>query len=67
MYRGVRQRRWVSEVREPNCGKRHWLGTFNTAVDAALAYDRAVVAIFGSRAIVNFPSAFFIATAQPVQ
>ncbi|XP_037476810.1 uncharacterized protein LOC119354206 [Triticum dicoccoides] len=66
MYRGVRQRRWgrwVSEVREPNRGKRHWLGT----VGATLAYDRADVAIFGSGAIVNFPSAFFISTAQPVQ
>ncbi|KAM3411091.1 hypothetical protein ACQJBY_002999 [Aegilops geniculata] len=70
MYRGVRQRRWgrwVSEVREPNRGKRHWLGTFDTAVDATLAYDRAAVAIYGSHAIVNFPSAFFISTAQPVQ
>lgn len=69
-YRGVRQRmwgRWVSEFREPNGGKRHWLGSFDTAAEAALAYDRAAMAIFGSRAIVNFPSAISIPTAQPVE
>jgi hypothetical protein len=58
-YRGVRQcksGRWASEIREPNHGKRHWLGTFNTAVDAAIAYDTAAIAYFGSRAIVNIGS-----------
>ena len=49
-YRGVWRRksgRWASEIREPNHGKRHWVGTFGTAVDAAIAYDRAAIAILG--------------------
>ncbi|CAL4951791.1 unnamed protein product [Urochloa decumbens] len=56
-YRGVRQRtwgKWVAEIREPNRGKRLWLGSFPTAVEAAHAYDDAAKAMYGAKARVNF-------------
>ncbi|XP_009353193.1 ethylene-responsive transcription factor ERN1-like [Pyrus x bretschneideri] len=54
---GVRQRpsgRWVAEIKDTTQKIRMWLGTFETAEEAARSYDEAACLLRGSNARTNF-------------
>ncbi|XP_062157752.1 ethylene-responsive transcription factor ERN1-like [Alnus glutinosa] len=56
-FLGVRQRpsgRWVAEIKDSSQNLRLWLGTFDSAEEAALAYDSAARLLRGRNAKTNF-------------
>ncbi|KAL3681898.1 hypothetical protein R1sor_024854 [Riccia sorocarpa] len=66
---GVRQRpsgRWVAEIKDTTQKIRLWLGTFDTAEDAAHAYDEAAWLLRGANTRTNFvPSSAADASVLP--
>ncbi|KAI3687210.1 hypothetical protein L1987_80904 [Smallanthus sonchifolius] len=57
-YKGVRLRKsgkFAAEIGDPKKRGNVWLGTFNSAIEAAKAYDKAAFEMRGIKANLNFP------------
>ncbi|KAK7286984.1 hypothetical protein RJT34_22374 [Clitoria ternatea] len=57
-YKGVRLRSWgkfAAEIWDPEKRRRVWLGTYENAEEAALAYDKSAYKMRGRKAKLNFP------------
>ncbi|KAL6840831.1 hypothetical protein ACP4OV_029357 [Aristida adscensionis] len=72
-YLGVRRRPWgkyAAEIRNPATKERRWLGTFDTAEEAAVAYDLSAISISGpaaARTNFSYPAAAGVAAVTTLQ
>ncbi len=56
-YKGVcwnkKRNKWTAEIRKD--GKKHYLGCFDSEIEAAKVYDKRATELFGEFAYLNFP------------
>jgi len=56
-YRGVctinNSKSWVSQIKKD--GKKYYIGSFQTEIEATRAYDKKAIELFGDKAILNLP------------